>query len=402
MSTEADHRMQDDKAGATEMWMIGLQALFALCLVSGLLILNRTFLSAVVFGPPVQVQSMSAMFSPHGKQILTFRDDKHTADIWDASTGRHLLNLAGHTDYLYDVRYSPDRKQIVSTSHDGTARIWDAPTGKELLLVRPPGEIREDIEWSPDGKRILLTSLDGQTMSLWDATSGRELLQFKPPTPDRICFPRFSPDGQRLITTDCGRVIDVWDTSNGTLLAQLVGHAEEIRGAVFSPHGGKIATAGADKTGRIWDASTGKETGVLRGHADWVNSIAFSPDSRQVATASDDGTVRIWDAETGNLMFAPGGDYHEKHSVTYSFDGKQILSWGYFHEEAQLWDAGTGREMAVLKVPKYRVNGWEVLTAMRDAEYSADGKRVVTAHMDGTARVWDAATGRELLVIRTR
>ncbi len=33
---------------------------------------------------------------------------------------------------------------------------------------------------------------------------------------------------------------------------------------------------------------------------------------------------------------------------------------------------------------------------MLDAAFSPDGARVVTASRDGTARVWDAATGAEL------
>jgi WD40 repeat protein/tRNA A-37 threonylcarbamoyl transferase component Bud32 len=34
------------------------------------------------------------------------------------------------------------------------------------------------------------------------------------------------------------------------------------------------------------------------------------------------------------------------------------------------------------------------------AEYSRDGRRVLTGSADGTARIWDAATGRELLMLR--
>jgi WD40 repeat protein len=46
---------------------------------------------------------------------------------------------------------------------------------------------------------------------------------------------------------------------------------------------------------------------------------------------------------------------------------------------AGLWDLVTGREIAILPVGKL------VWSAM----FSPDGKRVVTASADGTARVWD-------------
>ena len=37
---------------------------------------------------------------------------------------------------------------------------------------------------------------------------------------------------------------------------------------------------------------------------------------------------------------------------------------------------------------------------MRSAVFSPDGARVVTASRDGTARLWDAATGAETAVLR--
>jgi WD40 repeat protein len=38
--------------------------------------------------------------------------------------------------------------------------------------------------------------------------------------------------------------------------------------------------------------------------------------------------------------------------------------------------------------------------ALRSAAFSPDGKRIVTASLDMTARLWDAASGRELGVLR--
>ena len=36
------------------------------------------------------------------------------------------------------------------------------------------------------------------------------------------------------------------------------------------------------------------------------------------------------------------------------------------------------------------------------AAYSPDGQRIITASQDRTARIWDAITGRELAVLRGR
>ncbi len=52
---------------------------------------------------------------------------------------------------------------------------------------------------------------------------------------------------------------------------------------------------------------------------------------------------------------------------------------------ARVWDAATGKELAVLRGHEDRSTS---------AQFSPDGERVVTASDDSTARVWDAATGR--------
>ena len=57
---------------------------------------------------------------------------------------------------------------------------------------------------------------------------------------------------------------------------------------------------------------------------------------------------------------------------------------------AQIWDAATGEEIAVLSGHDGPVSS---------VHFSADGARIVTAS-DKTARIWDAATGGEIAVLR--
>jgi WD40 repeat protein len=76
-------------------------------------------------------------------------------------------------------------------------------------------------------------------------------------------------------------------------------------------------------------------------------------------------------------------------SVALSFDGTRIVT-GSDDGAARVWDAANGREIAVL-----RGHEWWVL----GAAFSRDGRRIVTVSGD-SARVWDAANGRELAVLR--
>ena len=58
---------------------------------------------------------------------------------------------------------------------------------------------------------------------------------------------------------------------------------------------------------------------------------------------------------------------------------------------ARIWDAATAKEIAVLR-------GHD--DAVMSAAFGRDGSRIVTASMGGTARIWDAATAKEINVLR--
>ena len=73
-------------------------------------------------------------------------------------------------------------------------------------------------------------------------------------------------------------------------------------------------------------------------------------------------------------------------SAAFSPDGKQVVT-ASDDKTARLWDSATGKPLATL-------TGHE--DVVRSAAFSADGKQVVTASCDKTARLWDSATGKPL------
>jgi HEAT repeat protein len=72
--------------------------------------------------------------------------------------------------------------------------------------------------------------------------------------------------------------------------------------------------------------------------------------------------------------------------ATFSPDGKRVLT-ASLDNTARIWDAATGQSLTLpLKHD----------AAVEHATFSPDGKRVVTASADNTARVWDMATGQAI------
>jgi hypothetical protein len=92
-------------------------------------------------------EAFAAAFHPDGTRVATAGRDR-TITIWDVSTGDKLLNLHGHTSYIFALAFSPDGETLISGSGDFTVRLWsDRPVGRriqarrELEALQPEAEL---------------------------------------------------------------------------------------------------------------------------------------------------------------------------------------------------------------------------------------------------------------------
>jgi WD40 repeat protein len=81
----------------------------------------------------------------------------------------HLnATLAGHTDGVTSVAFSPDGTTLASASADETIRLWDVATGQQIgepLQGHTDGV--NSMAFSPDGTTLASASAD-ETIRLWD------------------------------------------------------------------------------------------------------------------------------------------------------------------------------------------------------------------------------------------
>jgi WD40 repeat protein len=101
--------------------------------------------------------------SPDGERIAGAMNDR-TVRVWDATTGRVLAVLRGHSDLVLAVAFSPDGTRLASASYDKTIRIWQLGTSRHRVLRGHSGPVGQ-VAWHGAGE-LVTASYDG-TVRVW-------------------------------------------------------------------------------------------------------------------------------------------------------------------------------------------------------------------------------------------
>ncbi len=172
-----------------------------------------------------------AAFGWHSSEFGIYTPERLDQPVW----------LKGHEGDVGCVVFSPDGKQLVSGSQDGTVRVWDAETGTPLTLLRGhEGEIT-CVGFSSSGDRIVSSATD-QTVRVWEVASGAEVHRLRIEDPGvssrgwssdganwevhAIAAVAFSADDRRILTLSERTRIRVWDPATGACLRTIEGEGD--------------------------------------------------------------------------------------------------------------------------------------------------------------------------------
>jgi len=363
----------------------------------------------------------SIAWSPNNKRIITGHADG-SIRIWKVKTGELLETVRGHQGIISDLKWTPTYDRLISADGSGSVRIWNMAFSTAWRLYPPQAETEVDwtvqgASWSNDGRYLAMAggdpfgATDPPSFEIWDVSENKLMMQnlggklqfmglqahFSPDNRSilYIGFPAF-PDFSGLATayvfdTQTGEIIKTFAPDNGVL----------IRSAAWSPDGSQIATGMFNNQIIIWDYRTENEitTLVLSDNENmFINHVEWSQDGSRVAGASDENSAGIWNAKTWEPLFTLKHEAPALINVaSWSPDSKLILTGGGNDEQgakdttARIWDSATGKQLLVFA--NHTKSVWP-------GDWSPNGERVVTSSNDGSVRIWDATTGDELLTLQ--
>jgi WD40 repeat protein len=265
--------------------------------------------------------------------------------------------------------------------------LFDVATGKEVRAFAGPAYTLT-LAFSPDGKTLATPGEKAGTIWLWDIATGQTRRKLEG-AGGEVSSLAFAPDGKVLASAGGDKTVRLWDPALGTELRRLAGHEKDVCCLTFAPDGKVLASGSPDQTVRLWDPMTGRELRALTDRRERVTAVAFAPDGRLLACSNADGTISLWDPGTGkevrhwdtNTRSVPFAS-----SLAFSPDGKMLLSTALWQSGPRLWDVATGKELLAFSGHHA---GVDVLA------YSADGKTLYSAGREKQVLHWDLTTGRE-------
>jgi WD40 repeat protein len=334
-------------------------------------------------------------------------------DVWRPASGfasnRSKLLVQGRLTpsglYVKEVAFGPDRSAVaiagfllegLDFGHEGDTEVWRPG---EKTVLRPSNTILgsplyPQLEFSPDGRFLTAWywSSDGP-LDVWATSTWQRVASFE------TGAAAWSPDGGLLALWTADRV-RLYDTQTWTPVRVMGGQDNPISGASFSSDGKTVVSLQLSERGG--DAPSGKDSSRLRRMGIVLWSVATGRILRTIAMRPD---------SIEQAVFAPGGDL----VLTTQSAGA-----------TSVWDARTGSEVASFTVPRQlgrlhiSPDGAVVAVDLTDnrthvretrsgrtvgsfpglfADFSGDGRLLLTVTQAGTVYVWEMESRDRVLEV---
>jgi WD40 repeat protein len=297
-----------------------------------------------------------------------------------------------HTGLVGALSFTPDGRGLVSAGEDHRLCVWDAQ-GKELLQFYKPG-LAFHFQLDP--------RMAGQfqmQMQMVRFRGGRHFVAEN----QSIVTAAASSDAKLLAVVEQGSsdegeavqaVVVLVDPAMRQELRRLPLSAPGVHTVAVSADGVLVAAGDQESENgviRVWRAATGKEIRKLQsGKNALVNRLAFSPTNATLAGVQGN-QVRLWDLATGKRARTYQDHEQAVTAFTFSADGKRLATAG-MDLTVRLWEEGSEEELGKILLPQ-NPNEPNWITTLA---FSPDGKRLAGGGNDKRLRLWELAPLKEI------
>lgn len=305
----------------------------------------------------------------------------------------------------------PDGRPI-NERHQQVMRAWIGAGAPETAAATSPVETRQteperSISPGPsesvsrkshDRGIVFKTARDGAITALahhpTDGTIARSnqkqvILQSSSGVVEVLPFPegenfdlKFSSDGKKLIAAggshaESGKVV-AWDLERLERVAEYGDAFDVVLATDLSPDGSTVVFGGPERVLTAMNASTGQVRYSSDKHTDWILDVAIDDDGFLFVSADRAGNVFVWELNSGELVHTLRGHRGGVHQIAWLSSGDSCATAGE-DGTVRLWDMHSGRQLTSWTADPNGVLG--LATTPEDD--------LVTIGRSGSVSLWD-------------
>ncbi|MEA3640180.1 MAG: AAA family ATPase [Lamprobacter sp.] len=393
-------------------------------------------LTGLQTGKPIAVLGhdaaiIAAGFHAQGERVATFSARDETARLWRITPVSQVAYRLQHPDHVWSVDTSiapaaiaqgTDTLLLATAAFDGGVRVWrygrddssSSPEPWAAFLDPEPMQPARQVQLSPLGNRLASAHNDG-TARIADLIKKRIdcKLQVTDSKQGIVYNALFSPDASWVLTTSddpaapvrafSSETCEPLETGNGLQHDETPIEAADLQQTSTGQGISTLIATGDENS--VMRLSERSPSGQWRHLCDEdigigeIGDLALSPDGSYVAIAGADDRSAIIrldlaalktteqgakiDSSCGQVQYLDGHG-GRVYSIAFAPDGKQVVT-ASLDKTARVWSP-QGEAIAILAGHQDRIYR---------ADFSPDGQWILTGSRDGSIRIWKRPKQRQ-------
>lgn len=337
----------------------------------------------------------SLAFSADGKllasgsgSIFGWGSADSSVRIWDTETWETVQVLEGHQNRVTTLAFSSDRSLLASGGATGELLIWDLEAAKQTRRRRVYNSDIAGAAFLEETSQLLVALRNGRVLMVDPLAekADRQVLELE----FEISCMDLSPDGNEAAFASNEdyriKIVSIPTFEIDKTLRRDFGSRINCIDYRFDD---KRLIAGTDQNLSVWDLEN--ET-ILSTVSNPSNAARYSPNGLWAVTGGD-SILRFCDPEKGHLLDGLNGHDWGISSIAYSPDGRRIAT-ASVDETVRIWDGQPGSAVSIL--PASGLPGPEYIAM------SYDGTKLAFRPHRESVRVIDARSGDPLYTLPTQ
>lgn len=349
--------------------------------------------------------------------MLALGDTMGTCKAWNLSTRKCVATQKEHSGAVRGLAFLDDGEYFMSGGRDAVVVVYRRSNMRKPLNTFSVRHQVEACGFLADSGRLLFYTAGTEChLKLWDFERGTPLGGSPKPhdTQEEVMVSDLARNGdsvwmtlsdQTLVELDLGSVHDNEGTLNVPVARTVAGNHGIIADIRYcGPDLQRVALATNAPALRIVDPHAPLDVQFCEGHTDLLNCLDASEDGLWLLTGSKDHTARLWRWDFGTQRF--------ENYATFTGHAGAVTGCGMtkhtepfpryvFTASADL----TVKKWKVPLTPAQEVKSSEYTRRAHDKEINAlavapNDEYFGTASFDKTAKIWSAASGETVGILR--